>query len=314
MNKQIIIRLAISFIFIAFSLRVLIPLFYDFLKTKLSGQNNQNDIDWMIKKQKEQLKLQYGLSPTSSKLPEKNLDSTVHDILKHIAQHYAYTLSENKIHNFLSLANKRKFINFLPEKFQNSLLHKINFLSQAQILFILCDEISKKTFPMSQILAKKFSLTLFEFSMGVQIKVLLHMKSSNRTEDQVFCDEYVLHNFSEENISTALDAILQKEATLWSQSPSLLFEELALYFHYASILQPMPRLRSKDDIKTAALILGCLETDNIEHIKKKYKRLALLKHPDKITAQKLPPKLEKIGLENFNRIQQAYEILTQERV
>lgn len=318
MNKQIIVRLLISFAFIAFSLRVLIPLFYDFLKTKLSGQNSQNDIDWMIKKQKEQLKSQYGLygSALPSKTTESNgsqLSTLATDIVKHISQHYTYTLSENKVRNFLVLADKRKIINFLPEKHRNSLPHKINFLAQAQILFLISEEISKKSFTMSQILAKKFSMSLFEFTIGVQIKILLHMKSANRTEDQVFCDDYVLHTFSEENITAAIDAILQKEASLWSQSPSLLFEELALYFHYASIVQPLPLLRSKTDRKTAALILGCVETDSIEHIKKKYKKLALLKHPDKITAQKLPPKLEKKGLANFNRIQEAYEILVQEK-
>ena len=243
----------------------------------------------------------------------QQLSTLAKDIVKHISQHYAYTLSENKIHNFLVLADKRKITNFLPEKYQNSLPHKINFLSQALILFLTAEEISKKSFTMSQVLAKKFSMSLFEFTIGVQIKLLLHMKSANRTEDQVFCDDYVLHTFSEENITAAIDAILEKEAGLWSQSTSLLFEELALYFHYALIVQPLPPLRSKTDTKTAALILGCQETDSIELIKKKYKKLALLKHPDKITAQKLPPKLEKKGLENFNRIQEAYEILVQEK-
>ena len=315
MNKQIIVRVVITFIFVAFSLRVLIPVLYDFFKLKLSGQNNQNDIDWMIKKQKEQLKAQYRIGPS---LPAHSTDSNVNandnlskDILKHISNHYSYTLNEKKITAFLMLAEKRKLLNFLSEKNQRSPANKINFLSQALLLFLLSDEVVKKTFTMSQVLAKKLSLSLFEFTMGVQIKILLHMKASLRTEEQVFSENYDLQNFSGENIAAALDTIIQKEADLWAQGPSLLFEELSLHFHYASIVRPLPPLRNKNDSKTAALILGCLETDSLENIKKKYKKLSLEKHPDKITAQKLPPKLEKKGIENFNRIQEAFEILNQ---
>jgi hypothetical protein len=309
MNKQIIIRVVISFVFIAFSLRVLIPILYDYFKLKISGSNNLHDIDWMIKKQKDQLRSQYGISTPgaiSAPVPEKNLAS---DISKNISKHYSYSLSENKIKNFLELADKRNFIHALSDKNKQSMENKINFFSQAIILFLLQEEIAKKTFTMSQVLARKLSMPLYEFTMGVQIKILLHMKSELRTEDQVFCEDYVLQNFSEEKTMTAFETIVHKEGNLWAQSPSLLFEELSLYFHYASIVQPMPSLRNKTDTHTAALILGCTETDSQELIKKKYKKLALEKHPDKITAQKLPPKLEKKGLLNFNRIQEAYEIL-----
>jgi hypothetical protein len=175
------------------------------------------------------------------------------------------------------------------------------------------EELNKKTFTISQLLARKLSLSLYEFSMGVQIKLLLHMKTENHTEEQVFCDEYVLHTYSEKNITSALEEIMRKEADLWSQSPSLLFEELSLYFHFASIIRPIPQLQNKTDYKTASLILGCMSTDSIDDIKKKYKKLALEKHPDKITAQKLPPQLEKKGIQNFNRIQEAYEVLCLER-
>ena len=315
MNKQIIIRLIISFAFIGFALRVLTPLIFSFFKQKLSGQNHDNDIDWMIKKQKEQLRSQYGINSPVSSGPQlvDHTDSTIQNIAKNISQHYSYTISDAKIRVFFDLAQKRKFLNFLPAKYQSSEQHKINFLSQALILFLIKEEITKKNFTMSQTLAKKLTMSLYEFTMGVQIKILLHMKSEYRTEDQVFGEDYVLSNFSDDIINAALDLIFQKEAALWAQGPSLLFEELSLYFHYASILRPLPTLKGKTDTKTAALILGCHETDSIELIKKKYKKLALEKHPDKISAQKLPPKLEKRGLLNFGRIQEAYEILTQEK-
>jgi DnaJ-domain-containing protein 1 len=310
MNKQIIIRLIISFAFIGFALRILTPLLYGFFKKKLSGQNNVNDIDWLIKNQKEQLKSQYGLitpAPSTNQIPESK--SLTPEIAQNISQHYSYSIHDSKINNFLEMIEKRKILNFLPAKFQHSKTHEINFLSQALLLFLIKDEIIKRSFTMSQVLAKKLDMSLYDLTMGVQIKILLHMNAEVRTEEQVFGEDYILSNFTEEKISSALDSILQKEAHLWAQGPSLLFEELSLYFHYASIVEPLPLLRGKNDYKTAALILGCQETDSLDEIKKKYKKLALEKHPDKISAQKLPPKLEKKGLLNFSRIQEAYEIL-----
>jgi hypothetical protein len=310
MNKQIIIRLIISFAFIGFALRILTPLLFGFFKKKLSGQNNLNDIDWLIKNQKEQLKSQYGLitpAPSTNQIQESK--SLIPEIAQNISQHYSYSIHDSKIKKFLEMIEKRKILNFLPTKFQQSKPHEINFLSQAILLFLIKDEIIKRSFTMSQVLAKKLDMSLYDLTMGVQIKILLHMSAEVRTEDQVFGEDYILSNFAEDKLSSALDSILQKEAHLWAQGLSLLFEELSLYFHFASIVEPLPLIRSKSDFKTAALILGCQETDSLVEIKKKYKKLALEKHPDKISAQKLPPKLEKKGLLKFNRIQEAYEIL-----
>lgn len=318
MNKQIIIRILISFVFSAFALRILIPVLYNFFKLKISGQNNHNDLDQMIRRQQDRLRTQYGItiqSKSANNNAPSNSQQLVHtnfsnEILKNILSNYGYSINENKINTFLSLAEKRHLLNFLPEKYRNSTENKVLFLSQCLLMNILVDENIKKSFTMSQFIAKKLSLSIFEFTIGIQIKVLLHMKNVHNTEDKVFSDQYILKDFSEEIINNSINSIIQKEATLWAQSSSLLFEELSLYFHYASILLPLPVIQNKQDFESAALILHCKSTDSIEVIKKNYKRIALEKHPDKITAQKLPPKLEQQGLTNFNKIQEAYEILS----
>jgi curved DNA-binding protein CbpA len=48
----------------------------------------------------------------------------------------------------------------------------------------------------------------------------------------------------------------------------------------------------------------------LEEVKKLYKKLALQKHPDKIVSQKLPKVLERRAFERFNKIQEAYEVIT----
>jgi len=321
MNKQIIIRLVISFVFIAFALRVLIPIIMTFLKRKLSSQSSQSDIDWMIKKQQDQLRAQYGITnPTGQKQSSKEstppntaITSYLKEVSQNISHNFSYTVGENKIQNFLTGADRRKIINFLSSKNQQNPLQKINFLSQALLVSLLTDEIIKKNFTMSQVFAKKLSISLYELSMGVQIKILLHMKETNRTEEQVFSENYILHTFPEDQINFAIDSIIQKESNLWAHSPSLLFEELSLYFHFASIVEPLPDIKNKADKQAALIILGCKENEPFDIIKKKYKKMALEKHPDKIMAQKLPPKLEKKGIDNFKKIQEAYEILSQEK-
>ena len=313
MNKQILLRILISFPIIGFFFWIVVPAIGRTLRMSKSSQNNYHDIDDMVKNKQGRLRAMYGGNATTSNSVNngpRTIDLSS-NITKQVTQHYSLSLTETKVQNFLHSAEKRKLSNFLSAKNQQSTTNQINFLFQALVLWILIEEITKKSFTMSQILSKKLSLNLFEFSMGIQIKLLLHMKPAMRTEEQVFSENYCLHTFSQENIVAAFDSIVSKEADLWAQSPSLLFEELSLYFHYASIVQPLPELKSKNDAKTAFIILGCLESDTLDLIKKKYKKMALLKHPDKIIAQKLPPRLEKKGIENFKKIQEAYEIISE---
>lgn len=64
---------------------------------------------------------------------------------------------------------------------------------------------------------------------------------------------------------------------------SLLFiEELSLHLTYASVLVPTPKLQNKKDIATAYTILKATADMDFEDIKKIYKKMAMLKHPDKI--------------------------------
>jgi curved DNA-binding protein CbpA len=72
----------------------------------------------------------------------------------------------------------------------------------------------------------------------------------------------------------------------------------------------MPKLKNKKDVETAYEILGASPDLSLEEVKKLYKKLALQKHPDKIVSQKLPKVLERRAFERFNKIQEAYEVIT----
>ncbi|MBC7714757.1 MAG: DnaJ domain-containing protein, partial [Rhizobacter sp.] len=60
-------------------------------------------------------------------------------------------------------------------------------------------------------------------------------------------------------------------------------------------------------------ILKADEDMETEEIKKLYKKMAMVKHPDKIGQMKLPKTLEKKAINNFNQIQEAYDIIMTHR-
>jgi len=111
----------------------------------------------------------------------------------------------------------------------------------------------------------------------------------------------------------ALDLILKKEANLWAKGHSLFIEELSLHLAYASVLVPTPKVQNKKDVTTAYTILNATADMDLEEIKKTYKKMAMLKHPDKIGQMNLPKALEKKALMQFNHIQEAYDIINTER-
>lgn len=115
--------------------------------------------------------------------------------------------------------------------------------------------------------------------------------------------------YSEDILKLASEKIFNREANLWAKGPSLFFEEMTLVLNYASILLPLPKLKDKNDINTAAEILGLTLESSLDDTKKAYKKLSLSMHPDKVIAQKLPKFLESKAIQKYNSIQEAYNIV-----
>lgn len=77
-------------------------------------------------------------------------------------------------------------------------------------------------------------------------------------------------------------------------------------------LSPMPPLKGKNDREGALKSLGLNSQANLEQIKKQYKKLARLKHPDRLKGKGIPAEFESIATENFTQIKEAYDILVKE--
>ncbi len=91
-------------------------------------------------------------------------------------------------------------------------------------------------------------------------------------------------------------------------SLSVITKELKDLTELFKILEPLPPLKNKD--KEGALkILGLPKGSGQAQIKKQYKTLAKLKHPDRLRGKGIPEEFDKIATENFTQIQKAYDIL-----
>ncbi|MDD4974922.1 MAG: DnaJ domain-containing protein [Bacteriovorax sp.] len=310
---------------------------------------HESDIDAMIRRQKERLRAQYGLqgdvqssqfaryprddydensnrranhrdesqSPPPSKEIEQIYKETkwgggefLKEIQHDITKNYSYTLADTKVNAFILLCEKRNYLRFLTPEHRASKTALKNYLVTLLIFFLLIEEIREKKYYILEKIAKKLGISSTELALAFQIKLLMVVSLKKELkEDRIFSEAIVINQYSEETIKEASEVIAKREANLWAKSPSQLFEELTLMLNYASMLTPIPRLKNKKDVDTACEILGINLQKNTEDIKKIYKKIALIKHPDKIVSQKLPKILESKAIERFNQIQEAYEVV-----
>lgn len=334
-NKDIITRIITGLIIFAIFAKVVVPLFMSIIRKKIPGSYEpESDIDSMIRRQKERLKSQYGITGASSTAPPTSSEAIVvtkevEDIYKEsrwgggetakgiqttISKNYSYVLAESKINAFILLAEKRNYLRFLSADNQKSPEAIKNFLSLLMLVLILVDEIKNKETNLIEKVAKKAKISPAQFSLALQLKILFTIKAKKEVKDErLYSASPVLHLLPDETLKDAIDTILGREANFWAKGHSSFFEELALYFSYADILSPPQRIKDKKDLEGAYRILKVNEDMEMDEIKKVYKKLAMTSHPDKIGQLKLPPLLEKKAIQNFNHIQEAYDLITSYR-
>lgn len=342
LNKDIIIRAVLALVIFVMFVKVVGPVILEMLKRKIPGSYQpDNDIDSMIRRQKERLRSQYGLvgkdpSPLALKETEEQTPLPPHAATKEvetlykesrwgggdfakgiqleITKNYSYTLTETKVNAFILLSEKRHYLNYLSVDNQKSTEAIKRYLSLVMLFLILVEEIRNKEFNLLERVAKKCQLNPMEFALALQLKILYALSGKREIkEERLFEHVLTLHQYSEDSMKEALDLILRKEANLWAKGHSLFIEELSLHLTYASVLVPTPKVQNKKDITTAYTILNATADMDLEDIKKIYKKMAMLKHPDKIGQMSLPKVLEKKALMQFNHIQEAYDIINAER-
>jgi hypothetical protein len=342
LNKDIIVRVVIGLIFFIIFVRVVGPVLFEILKNKLPGARDQeNDLDTMIRRQTQRLRSEYGLEARSDNssissvtnineersipAPTKEIEAIYKEtkwgggefakgIQKEIAKNYSYTLAETKVNSFIMLAEKKHYLRYLSVDNQKNPEAIKNYLSLVMLNLILIEEIRNKELIILEKVANKCHISTLEFMLALQLKILYAINSKMvLKEERIFIDNFTLHQYSEETIKEAFITILKQEANLWAKGHSLYFEELSLYLSYANILIPLPKIEHKKDLKSAYSILKVNEDMETDEIKKAYKKIAMFKHPDKVGQLHLPKMLEKKAINNFNKIQEAYDIVMSHR-
>lgn len=332
LNKDIIIRVGLGLALFVIFTKIVGPVLFEILKRKIPGAHQpDNDIDSMIRGQKERMRSQYGinrkdsnpssLGGTEVQAANKEIEKIykeshwggghfTKDIQNEITKFYSYTLAETKVNAFILLSEKRHFLNYLNVKNQESFDTIKSYLALLMLFLILIEEIRSRNFSLLERVAKRHSLNPHELALALQLKILFVLSEKRKIkEDRLFEHVLILHQYSEDTMDEALDLILRKEANIWTKGPVFFLEELSLYLTYASILTPTQKVKDKKDITTAYSILNATAEMSIEEIKKIYKKIAMLKHPDKIGQMNLPKILEKKAFTHFGHIQEAYEII-----
>ena len=97
------------------------------------------------------------------------------------------------------------------------------------------------------------------------------------------------------------------ESPKFFRSPSAITEKIQETCDILSSLEEYEEISGNS--KKALKLMGLKETSSKEEIKKRYKRLAVLKHPDKLTSLGLPDELMSTASKNFVILKEAYELL-----
>lgn len=341
-NKDIIIRVGLGLVIFVVFIKVVGPVIFDILKRKIpGGYRPENDIDGMIKNQQLKMRSQFGFvdkhSPStlinevdpSPVIQSRTVTKEVENLYKEsrwggsefskalqseITKKYSYTLSESKVNAFILLSEKKQYLNYLSIDNQKSIEAIKHFLSLLMVFLIMLEEIRNREFIILERVAKKCHFNIMEFALALQLKVLYALSSKKKIkEERLFEHVLTLHQYSEDSMKDAIELILRKEANLWAKGHSFFIDELSIHLSYASFLVPTPRVQNKKDIMTAYTILNANSEMEYEDIKKIYKKMAMLKHPDKVGQMNLPKALEKKALKQFNHIQEAYDVITSER-
>ncbi len=341
-NKDIIIRVGLGLVIFVVFVKVVGPAIFEILRRKIPGAYRpDNDIDGMIKNQQLRMRSQYGyvdknisstitseIDPTAviqGQAATKEVENLYKEsrwggsdftksIQAEITKKYSYTFAEAKVNAFILLSEKRQYLNYLSIDNQKSIEAIKHYLSLVMLFLIMIEEIRDREFFLIESFAKKYHLNIMEFALALQLKMLSALSKKKKIkEERLFEHVLTLHQYSEESMNDALDLILRSEANIWAKGHSFFIEELSLHLAYASVLVPTPRVQNKKDITTAYSILNANPEMEFEEIKKIYKKMAMLKHPDKIGQMNLPKILEMKALKQFNHIQEAYDIISTER-
>lgn len=146
----------------------------------------------------------------------------------------------------------------------------------------------------------------------VAIKIFTVAKSSDHT-----FEDYA-HQFHEEfrdqpeALVSMIDLLLRlahSDGVAHPKEVEMINQGVRIFGVEAEAAQLRARYSEDNDLLRCYEVLGASEGEPLEDIKKKYRRLAMENHPDRMQAKGVPPELMATAEDRFKEIQHAFEVV-----
>jgi len=168
-------------------------------------------------------------------------------------------------------------------------------------------------------LANSEGIHLIELARGIEYFFLKKEKEESIQEvekliplllQKDFIDKSNLNRLTQDKLNRVIMGLLVNRETQSIVSISSYFKEIYEYAQMFSCLNEVQKPKGKLDITMALKMFNLSENCTLSEVKTVYKRLAKLKHPDRLSGLKIPEKYISIANHNFSNLQDAYKLLT----
>lgn len=144
------------------------------------------------------------------------------------------------------------------------------------------------------------------------IKLFTEAKNSDVPFEQYaqqFADEFDEYP---EVLSSLIDLLLRvahADGVLHPEETRLIEAAVQIFDIEPAYHQLKARYSSSNDLDRSYDMLGASREESLADVKKKYRKLAMEYHPDRVQARGVPPELAAAAEERFKEIQQAYDVI-----
>lgn len=294
---------------------------------KASGLINNDSLETAVKsKRKGKLEVELLYIDKLERLKEKGSSEDLEDVQKIVSLFESLQWGEGKA--LVDIKNKfnkkfgvspeqRVFLNHLKSLIKREVLvarktknlpvyqEIVNLLLTKTLLQSIClnDEFSKKLITE---LARKINVS--SSCVAKAVAAILN-KKEQEVYSSILESTEVFQKLNPQTLDVLISKSLLTEDKKYFISMKDLINNIASEASLFQTLSPLPELTGKNDIKGALKIFNLAPDSTKEEVKKTYKKLSMLKHPDRLASKGIPKSFEKIAHDNFTRIQSAYDIL-----
>ncbi|MGB0455041.1 MAG: J domain-containing protein [Bacteriovoracaceae bacterium] len=332
LNKTLIIRAFFVLILLWIIGQSLAPILSRLLTTLLypNKRSDKNvDIDILIARKKRILGRQNGANSSSKESSESNLsyykqnNPKLYEELKTILD--ALTWGS---HPFTTSIKKFLFKNYQIEYSENAItghLHKIlkhkefakrnlNDFKTLSALSVLIEVLELQSVnrrgQQLEILSNRIHLRPLDLALGFESFILeLKKMPLEQRLDLLLKEKSLTQSVIPNNIEDLTSRYILSLNDQENLNISLFLDQLQIHSELICSLSPVPSLNDPQSLKEASEALGVSPKIPYEMLKNFYKKQARLRHPDRITARKLPKKYEVKAGENFVKMKAAYDTI-----